>query len=199
MNRRDFGRPTAGVLTALVSDPLQLADICAAPHLPWHHFALPEDEYTRYTGITSPYVQNKLMFATDARWMLRAEARPWQSETEGVRLPNTESAFQAYVQQDYGPWLPPTAGILEYEEKTSCECTWQHPQGHAADNCEDCRGLGYTRFAKTRLGGVLVDDDRLRQVAKLPRCEIRASKDRNVFHFRCTGAEGLLMAMIESQ
>lgn len=202
MNRRDFGRLTAGVLTALVTDPLQLADVCAAPALPWHKFTC--DYISRY-AVDKPFVQDKLLFATDCRWLLRAEAQPWQSNTEGIRLPPAEKVFQQAMAAEYGPWCVPADGVLESEEFFRCDCRDQSIDDKPFPQCEDCHGKGKTRMGKTRLCGALADDDRLATLASLPNCEIRVSSrsiykrpnDGRLFHFRCTGAEGLLMPLAE--
>ena len=68
--------------------------------IPWEFFCDRTEWSGRRFAISEPFVQFGKQFATDARWLIRAESSDGPTGEER-RLPNAESAFQHFVSGEY--------------------------------------------------------------------------------------------------
>lgn len=115
--------------------------------IPWEFFCNRTDCDGRRFNIDAPFVQAGKQFATDARWLIRAESSDGPTGEER-RLPDAEHVFQHFVSGEYTAFgdLSCCRKLLG---KTPCTaCLGQEIIGPACPQCDGAAKYEHPNYGK---------------------------------------------------
>lgn len=176
-------------------------------------FCLPSDVPSRW-DLHAPFLHGRLAYATDARWMARAELPSVECDGERL-LPRVEQAWKnawnptgAFRPFDLPPIDALTLGDLDGDWGSCPECDNRrvsfgdsYPTDQTAadelpdydpdDNtirdvsCPRCHGRPYLGPNRAMIGGVILDYTRLKTIAQVPNVEVAPAVHASITSHDC--------------